>query len=66
MRSKVLFIAFALVIAAPGLVAAKTKPMHHSHGYTATKAQHSCGEYKYLKGGTCEDARSKGKDWKAF
>jgi hypothetical protein len=66
MTSKVVFIAFALVIAAPGLVAAKTKPVQHSHGYTATTAQHSCGEYKYMKGGKCEDARNKGKSWKAF
>jgi hypothetical protein len=66
MRSKVALIAFALVIAGHGLVAAKTKTVHRSHGYTASKAQHSCGEFKYMKGGKCEDARDKGKSWKAF
>jgi len=66
MRSKVALIAIILVIASPGLVAAKTKPAQQSHGYSATKAQHSCGEFKYWKGGKCEDARNKGKDWKAF
>jgi hypothetical protein len=69
MRSKVALIALVLTIATPGLVTAKTKatkPVQHKHGYTATQAQHSCGEFKYRKGGKCEDARNKGKSWKAF
>jgi len=66
MRSKVALIALALTIATPGLVTAETKAVQHKHGYTATQAQHSCGEFKYHKGGKCEDARNKGKGWKAF
>jgi hypothetical protein len=66
MRSKVALIALALVIATPGLVTAKTKAVHRTHSYTATQAQPSCGQFKYRKGGKCEDARNKGKDWKAF
>jgi len=67
MRSKVALIALALAIATPGLVTAKTKAVQDNHGYTATQTTHqSCGEYKYWKGGKCEDARNKGKGWKAF
>ena len=66
MRSKVALIAIVLVIASPGLVAAKTKSAQQSHGSSAAKAEHSCGEFKYWKGGKCEDARNKGKNWKAF
>ena len=66
MRSNVALIALVLVIATAGPVTAKTKPVHRSLGHTATQAQHKCGEFMYWKGGKCEDARNKGKDWQAF
>jgi hypothetical protein len=68
MRSKVALIALVLTIATPSLITAKTKTkaVQHKHGYTAAQTHHSCGEFKYMKGGKCEDARNKGKGWKAF
>jgi hypothetical protein len=55
--AKLSVVVLALVVAMPSMALAKVK---------SSEIKRSCGEFKYMKNGKCEDARNKPREWKAF